>query len=131
MLYVIEPEGRLNEDCTFGAGEGNNLVEQISQEGVTVFVLEFGHGDVVVIVELFVAELFEDKVAFFHISVTVNKLFELLVKHFKSMHVDEVLNVLETGPETVEIGAKFGEFFLELLRGARLDCDFFLYDLGD
>lgn len=70
-----------------------------------MIVLELGHGDVVVIVELFIPHLLEHEIALLHISITVNQLFKLLVKHLQPVHVDEVLDILETRPETVQVRA--------------------------
>jgi hypothetical protein len=47
-----------------------------------VFILEAGHGDIVIIVEFLVADFLEDVEVFFHIGVAVDEFFELFVEHF-------------------------------------------------
>jgi hypothetical protein len=47
-----------------------------------VFILEARHGDIVIIVEFLVADLFENVEVFFHIGVAVDEFLELFVEHF-------------------------------------------------
>ena len=72
LFQVIKAKGRLNEDGAFGTGKGDDLVQEISEEGVAVLVLESGHWDVVVVVEFLVTYFLEYVKSFLHVCVTVD-----------------------------------------------------------
>lgn len=131
MFEVIEPEGRLDEDGSFGIGKVDDLIEKISKERVGLFVLEFGHGNVFVIVEFLKADFFENEVVFLHIGVTIYEFFELFVKHLESVDMNKVLNVFKTHFETVKIGTQLYELLLECLGSPRVYRNLFLQYLGD
>lgn len=82
LLQVIKSKGRLDKNSAFGTGEGNDLIEEVAEERVAMFILEAGHGDVVIIVEFLVTNFLENVEVFFHIGVAVDEFLELFIEHF-------------------------------------------------
>lgn len=100
LFKVIEPEGRLDEDSLPRVGQVDYLVEQVPQERVALLIFEPRHGYVLVVVQLFVANLLENVEIPLHVGVAVYQLLKLLVEHLQPVHMDEILDVLQTYFET-------------------------------
>ncbi len=71
LVQVVETKSGLYEDSFFGIGEGNDLIEQKSEERVAILVLEPGHRYVLIIVQLLIPDLLEDVVGLFDVCITV------------------------------------------------------------
>ena len=115
MFDAIESIGSLQKGAFIGLSEFNDLVEELSEEGIAVFVLSSWKGYALVVVQLLVSDLFGHHVEFLHIGVGVDKFLELLVEHLEAVDVDKILDVFETVFEVFELLAEFDDFAEKLL----------------
>ena len=60
MLNAVESIGRLKESASVGVCQFNNLIQELTKEGVAIFVLSFWHGDSLIVIEFFISDLFGD-----------------------------------------------------------------------